>query len=60
MMSRLAATSVPIWQVLTALTLLALTAWLLVRASASLFKAQNLLSGQSVNVKGFIRALSGK
>lgn len=60
MMTRLSATQVPIWQVLLALMLLAVTALLLVRASASLFKAQNLLTGQSLNVMGFVKALVGK
>lgn len=60
MMTRLSATNVPIWQILVALALLILTAWLLVRASASLFKAQNLLSGQSVNIVGLLKALAGK
>ncbi|HNR02881.1 MAG TPA: ABC transporter permease [Anaerolineaceae bacterium] len=59
MMTRLAATQVPIWQVLLALALLIFTAWLLVRASASLFKAQNLLTGQTMNALGFIKALTG-
>lgn len=60
MMTRLSATQVPLWQVFLALALLAATAWLLVRASASLFKAQNLLTGQSLNVIGFLKALTGK
>jgi len=60
MMMRIAATEVPIWQIGLALVLLAGTAWLLVRACAGLFKAQNLLTGQSVNIMGFIKALAGK
>ena len=60
MMTRLSATNVPLWQTMLALVLLAGTAWLLVRASASLFKAQNLLSGQSVSAMGFFKALAGK
>ena len=60
MMTRLSATNVPLWQTLLALVLLAGTAWLLVRASALLFKAQNLLSGQSVSAMGFFKALAGK
>lgn len=60
MMTRLAATQVPIWQVLLALALLIFTSWLLVRASASLFKTQNLLTGQTMNALGFIKALTGK
>ena len=60
MMMRIAATSVPLWQIGLALALLGGTAWLLVRASAGLFKAQNLLSGQSINLMGFIKALAGR
>lgn len=60
MMLRITATNVPLWQIGLALLLLAGTAWLLVRASASLFKAQNLLAGQSINVMGFIKAFAGK
>ncbi len=60
MMMRISATSVPIWQIGLALVLLAGTAWLLVRACAGLFKAQNLLTGQSVNILGFVKALAGR
>lgn len=60
MMTRLAATEVPIWQCLVALFLLALTAIYLVRAVAKLFRAQNLLTGQSVNIFTYLKALSGK
>lgn len=60
MMTRLAATNVPFWQPALGVLMLAVTAWLLVRASASLFRAQNLLSGASVTTKGFIKALAGK
>lgn len=60
MMTRLSATQVPFWQASLALLLLALTAVFLVRASASLFKAQNLLTGQTFTVAGFLKALAGK
>ena len=60
MMTRLSATQVPFWQAGLALLLLALTAVFLVRASASLFKAQNLLTGQTFSVPGFLKALAGK
>lgn len=60
MMTRLAATTVPVWQPLLAAALLALTAWLLVQATAKLFRAQNLLSGQGITRKGFLKALAGK
>jgi ABC-2 type transport system permease protein len=60
MMTRLAGTTVPIWQCLLALVLLALTAVYLIRAVARLFRAQNLLAGNSVNILTYLRALSGK
>ncbi len=60
MMTRLAATSVPFWQTALAAGLLAGTAWLLVQATARLFRAQNLLTGQSVKLLGFFKALAGK
>jgi ABC-2 type transport system permease protein len=60
MMTRMAATSVPVWQSILAALLLAGTAVILVRASARLFRAQNLLSGQSVNPRAFLKALVGK
>lgn len=60
MMCRLAATSVPIWQILLALALLALTAFYLVRVSAGLFREQNLLSGNTVKAKDFLRAFAGR
>lgn len=59
MMTRLSATNVPIGQILLSLALLAGTAWVFVRASARLFKTQNLLTGQSMNVLGFIKVLIG-
>jgi ABC-2 type transport system permease protein len=60
MMMRIAATSVPTWQVGLAILLLTGTAWLLVRASSRLFRAQNLLAGQSTNIVSFIKALAGR
>lgn len=60
MMTRLAATNVPFWQCALALVLLLGTAYLFIRASAGLFRAQNLLSGKSVTAKDFVRALAGK
>lgn len=60
MMTRLAATTVPFWQILLSAVLLAGTAFLLVKSAARMFRAQNLLSGQSVTTKGFLTALIGK
>lgn len=60
MMTRLAATSVPLWQHLLAVVLLGLTALLILRSVAGMFRAQTLLSGQAFNMKVFFRALIGQ
>jgi ABC-2 type transport system permease protein len=60
MMTRLAATTVPLWQIGLSVLLLAGTAVIFVRAGARLFRAQNLLSGQSVNAMAFLKALVSK
>jgi ABC-2 type transport system permease protein len=60
MMLRLAATDVPVWQLLAAVALLAITALLVIRAVAGFFRAQTLLSGQPFKMKRFFLALAGK
>jgi hypothetical protein len=60
MMCRLAGTNVPIWQVLLALALLVLTALYFTRVAASLFREKNLLSGNAVKAKDFLKAFVGK
>lgn len=60
MMTRLAATTVPFWQTALAAVLIGLTALFLVQSAAKMFRAQNLLSGQSINTKAFFSALFGK
>lgn len=60
MMTRLSAGGVPLWQPVLALVLLAITALLVVRAVAGLFRAQTLLSGQPFNRKLLFRALMGR
>jgi ABC-2 type transport system permease protein len=60
MMTRLAATQVPIWQLLLASGLQILTAILIIRSVAGLFRAQNLLSGQSFNLKVFFQAITNR
>lgn len=60
MMTRLAATTLPVWQPLLSAALVAGTAVLAVRSAAGMFRAQNLLSGQSFNLKLFLRALIGR
>ena len=60
MMLRLSAGDVPLWQPLLSAALLAATAFLVVRAAAGMFRAQNLLSGQSINLKRYLLALFGR
>jgi len=60
MMTRLAASDVPLWQPLLSAALLLATAVLVVRAVARMFRAQTLLSGQAFSVKRFFAALMGR
>ncbi len=60
MMARLSMGGVAPWQIPLAAVLLALTAVLILRAVARMFRAQSLLSGQAFNVKMYFRALLGR
>jgi ABC-2 type transport system permease protein len=60
MMMRLADGTVPLWQLLLSAALMLGTAYLIVRAVAAMFHAQNLLSGQPFSVKRFFRAILGR
>jgi ABC-2 type transport system permease protein len=60
MMLRLSATSVPLWQTILSALLLLVTAVLVLRSVARMFRAQSLLSGQAFSVKLYLRALAGK
>jgi ABC-2 type transport system permease protein len=60
MMTRLSATTVPLWQNLLAVGLLLATAALIVKAVAGMFRAQTLLSGQTFSMQLFFKALAGK
>lgn len=60
MMTRISAGQVPIWQILLSIALLLATVWLAVRAVSGMFRAQNLLSGQTFKIKLFLKALIGK
>jgi ABC-2 type transport system permease protein len=59
MMLRLAATTVPVWQLLLSIGLLVVAVILAIRAAAGMFRAQTLLSGQSFNLKKYLLALAG-
>jgi ABC-2 type transport system permease protein len=60
MMARISAGGVAWWQAPVAAVLLALTAVLILRTVARMFRAQALLAGQGFNTKKFLRALVGK
>lgn len=60
MMTRLSAVDLPLWQPVLAALLQALTAILIVRAVAGMFRAQNLLAGGEFKPGMFFRALLGR
>ncbi|MDD5367744.1 MAG: ABC transporter permease [Anaerolineaceae bacterium] len=60
MMTRLAAGTVPVWQILLSAAILAFTALLTIRAVAGMFRAQTLLTGNSFSLRNFVLALAGK
>ena len=60
MMLRLSVGGVPWWQPPLAAGLLLITVYFILRAVASVFRAQHLLSGQSFSVKLFFGALLGR
>lgn len=60
MMLRLAATQVPLWQILSAILLLIVAGFLTIRAVTGLFRAQTLLSGQPFKIKNLFKALSAR
>ena len=60
MAARLSTGGVPWWQAPLAAVLLALTALLILRGVAGMFRAQTLLSGQGFKLKTYLRALAGK
>jgi ABC-2 type transport system permease protein len=60
MLTRMAATNVPAWQILLAVLLLLITAALVIKSVAGMFRAQNLLSGQPFKLSNYFRALFGR
>jgi ABC-2 type transport system permease protein len=60
MIARMTQTEVPLWQAVLAAVLQLLTAVVIVRLVARLFRAQYLLSGQAFSVGSFYRALLGR
>jgi ABC-2 type transport system permease protein len=60
MVTRLAVGGVPLWQPVLSAALLLITAILTVRAVGAMFHAQTLLSGQSLSIRAYYRALLGR
>jgi ABC-2 type transport system permease protein len=60
MMTRLAASTIPLWQPLLAVLLGVLTALFIIRAVAGMYRAQVLLAGQEFKIGLFFRALLGR
>lgn len=58
MIMRLTNSAVPLWQILLSAILIYLTAYFTQRAAATLFQAQNLLSGQSFSIGRLVKSLS--
>jgi ABC-2 type transport system permease protein len=60
MMTRLAAGSVPLWQLLLSAGLLLGTVILTIRAVSRMFRAQTLLTGKKFSLGLYLRILLGK
>lgn len=60
MMTRIAAVSVPLWQILLSIGLLIITSFILIRAVASMFRAQLLLTGKKFSLGLYLKAMTGK
>ncbi len=60
MITRLASGPVPAWQLIVSVALMAVTAVVIIRAVAGMFRAQAILTGQSFNLILFFKALIGK
>jgi len=59
-MTRMATTTIPIWQIILAIGLMVLTIIFLIRAVSGMFRAQLLLTGKKFKIGTFIKALFGK
>jgi ABC-2 type transport system permease protein len=59
MPARIAIIDVPLWQILVSVALLIAVVVFIVRSTSKLFRAQNLLSGDTVSGGNFIKAMLG-
>jgi ABC-2 type transport system permease protein len=60
MMTRMAVTTVPLWQLLLSIGLLIITIAIVIRAVAKMFRAKLLLTGKKFSLSLYLKALSGK
>ncbi len=60
MMTRMAVTTVPLWQLLLSIGLLVITITIVIRAVAQMFRAKLLLTGKNFNLGLYLKALLGK
>jgi ABC-2 type transport system permease protein len=60
MMLRLTVTDVPLWQLLLSVVFLLLGAFFILRAVASLFRTQTMLTGQPISIKNIYRLILGR
>jgi len=60
MMLRLSITAVPPWQLGLSVILLLLTAVLILRVVAGMFRAQTMLSGQPMSIRNIYRLIVGR
>jgi len=60
MVMRLTDNPVPLWHLLLSVGLLTVSAYLALQATAAMFHAQNLLSGQRFSVRRYLRAMTGR
>ncbi len=59
-LTRMAVSPVPLWQLFAAIATLVITIYLLIRAVAGMFRAQLLLTGKKFNLRVYIRTLLGQ
>jgi ABC-2 type transport system permease protein len=59
-LTRMAVSPVPLWQILSAIGLLIVTIYLLIRAVARMFRAQLLLTGKKFSLGLYIKTLLGQ
>jgi ABC-2 type transport system permease protein len=60
MMLRLTIITVPAWQLLLSVVILLLTAIFILRAAASMFRAQTMLSGHPLSLRNIYRMILGQ